>query len=63
MKTRGIEVCWIHDAVNVAVLIDPTTVASSSYIVDVALEGSYTRGTSRGWKKEAIRLSIGMPKN
>jgi len=62
MKTRGIDGCWIHDALSVAVLIDPNIVSMSPYVVDVALGGDFTRGSARRWKKDAIRLTVGMPK-
>ncbi len=61
MQTRHIPGCWIHDALCVAYLIDPSFITSNPYIVDVALQGDYTRGSSRRWKPDTLRLTIGMP--
>lgn len=61
MQTRHIPGCWIHDVLCVAYLIDPTFMVSQEYVVDVALEGAYTRGSSRRWKKDGLRLTVGMP--
>lgn len=63
MKTRHIPGCWIHDAVSVALLIDPSIVTTAPYRVDIALEGAFTRGSSRRWKEDALRLTVGMPKD
>lgn len=61
MQTRHIPGCWIHDVLCVAYLIDSSLITSNSYIVDVALEGDYTRGSSRRWKPNELRLVVGMP--
>ncbi|WP_392558974.1 nucleoside hydrolase [Orbus mooreae] len=61
MQTRHIPGCWIHDVLCVAYLIDPSFITSNSYIVDVALQGDYTRGSSRRWKPDGLRLTVGMP--
>lgn len=61
MTTRKISGCWIHDVLCVAQLIDPDMVTGDKYIVDVALQGDYIRGSSRKWKKDTVRLTVGMP--
>lgn len=61
MQTRHIPGCWIHDVLCVAYLIDSSLVTSNSYVVDVALQGDYTRGSSRRWKPNELRLVVGMP--
>lgn len=61
IATRKINGCWIHDVLCVAQLIAPDIVTGDKYIVDVALEGDYIRGSSRKWKKDTVRLKVGMP--
>lgn len=59
--TRQLPGCWIHDALVVAWLLEPDLVTTQNYFVDVALEGSVTRGSSRRWRPDSLRLALGMP--
>lgn len=34
---------------------------TAEYYVDVALEGAMTRGSSRRWQSDSLRLAVGMP--
>lgn len=63
IKTRHISGSWIHDAVCVALLIDPDLVTTEPYRVDVALEGKYLRGSSRRWKPDNLKLTVGQPED
>lgn len=63
IKTRQIGGSWIHDAVCVALLIDPHLVATESYRVEVVLEGNFTRGSSRRWKADGLKLAVAQPKD
>ncbi|MGO2568217.1 MAG: nucleoside hydrolase [Serratia proteamaculans] len=59
--TRHLPGCWIHDALVIAWLLEPQLVTTEEYFVDVALEGAMTRGSSRRWRPESLRLTVGMP--
>ncbi|WP_346826382.1 nucleoside hydrolase [Serratia inhibens] len=60
-QTRHLPGCWIHDALVIAWLLEPQLVTSAEYYVDVALEGAMTRGSSRRWRPDGLRLTVGMP--
>ncbi|MGO2367874.1 MAG: nucleoside hydrolase [Serratia sp. (in: enterobacteria)] len=59
--TRHLPGCWIHDALVIAWLLEPALVTTEEYFVDVALEGAMTRGSSRRWRPDSLRLTVGMP--
>lgn len=60
-RTRYLPGCWIHDALVIAWLLEPQLVTTEEYFVDVAVEGAITRGSSRRWKPDSLRLTVGMP--
>lgn len=60
-RIRHLPGCWIHDALVIAWLLEPQLVTTEKYFVDVALEGAMTRGSSRRWKPDSLRLTVGMP--
>ncbi|CAI1602038.1 Uncharacterised protein [Serratia quinivorans] len=45
----------------IAWLLEPQLVTTEEYFVDVALEGAMTRGSSRRWRPQSLRLTVGMP--
>lgn len=45
----------------IAWLLDPGLATTEDYYVDVALEGAITRGSSRRWRPESPRLTVGKP--
>ena len=51
----------IHDALVIARLLAPQLVTTEMFHVDVALEGALTRGSSRRWRPDSLRLTVGMP--
>ncbi|CDH31517.1 nucleoside hydrolase [Xenorhabdus bovienii] len=57
IKTRGLEGCWIHDALTVAWLIDRTIVTSTQNYVDVVLEGA-DRGMTCFYEPESASFNI-----
>lgn len=59
--TRHLPGCWIHDALVIAWLLAPQLVTTEMFHVDVALEGALTRGSSRRWRPDSLRLTVGMP--
>lgn len=59
--TRNLPGCWIHDALVIAWLLEPGLVTTADYYVDVALAGDVTRGSSRRWRPNSLRLAVGMP--
>ncbi|MBZ0047308.1 nucleoside hydrolase [Serratia sp. EWG9] len=59
--TRRLPGCWIHDALVIAWLLAPQLVTTEMFHVDVALEGALTRGSSRRWRPDSLRLTVGMP--
>ncbi len=59
--TRRLPGCWIHDALVIAWLLEPQLVTTEMFHVDVALEGALTRGSSRRWRPDSLRLTVGMP--
>jgi len=60
MQTRQLPGCWIHDALTVAWLIDPTLVSTVQDYVDVSLSG-LTRGKSCRYGPQSLRLAVNMP--
>jgi inosine-uridine nucleoside N-ribohydrolase len=48
-RTRGLEGSWVHDAVAVAALIDPSIIATREYYVDVELAVGNARGKALRW--------------
>ncbi|MEB6334082.1 nucleoside hydrolase [Serratia rhizosphaerae] len=59
--TRQLPGCWIHDVLTIAWLLEPQLVTTAEYLVDVALEGGVTRGSSRRWRPGGLKLAVGMP--
>lgn len=60
MKTRGLPGCWIHDALTIAWLLDPSLTTSAEDYVDVALEG-VARGMTCRYGPRHLRLNVGVP--
>lgn len=55
--TRGIEGCWIHDALAVALLVDRSVATSRRYVVDVELAPGLSRGRSIRWTPGRLQSS------
>ncbi|MFQ6075532.1 MAG: nucleoside hydrolase [Candidatus Bathyarchaeia archaeon] len=53
-RLRGIEGCWMHDPLAVAVAIDPTLVTTERMFVDVETRGEITSGQTVGYAGKAL---------
>lgn len=60
MQTRGLPGCWIHDALTIAWLLDPSLTTVVEDYVDVSLDG-LTRGMTCRYGREGLRLEVGIP--
>lgn len=57
ISTRGLGGCWIHDALVIAWLLDPSVATSTQYYTDVELRVGRTRGKT--WRyKQPLRLDV-----
>ncbi|MBK4715257.1 MULTISPECIES: nucleoside hydrolase [Tenebrionibacter/Tenebrionicola group] len=61
MRTRGLPGCWIHDALTIAWLLDPTLCDSESDYLDVALEG-VARGATCRYGKLRVNVGVAAPR-
>lgn len=53
-RLRGIEGCWMHDPLALAVAIDPALVRTEGMFVDVETRGEITRGQTVGYAGKAL---------
>lgn len=60
MQTRHLPGCWIHDALTVAWLLDPSLATMEEDYLDVSLEG-ITRGMTCRYGRDTLRLNVGIP--
>ncbi|WP_315928225.1 nucleoside hydrolase [Mesorhizobium sp. SP-1A] len=60
MRTRNLPGCWIHDALTVAWLLDPSLATGIDDYVDVALDG-VARGVTCRYGPDNLRLAVGVP--
>lgn len=59
MNTRGLPGCWIHDALVIAWLLDPSVATSAQFHADVELRPGRTRG--KAWRyRHPLRLDVGI---
>ncbi|WP_075182666.1 nucleoside hydrolase [Pantoea sp. 1.19] len=59
MQTRQLPGCWIHDALAVAWLLDPSLVERAAFQVGIDLHAGPTRG--RSWRvRHPLRLDVGI---
>ncbi|WP_435928477.1 nucleoside hydrolase [Dryocola sp. BD613] len=57
MQTRRLPGCWIHDVVNIALLLEPKLVTWAEDYVDVSLSG-LTRGVTCRYGPEHLKLAV-----
>jgi inosine-uridine nucleoside N-ribohydrolase len=60
MQTRNLPGCWIHDALTIAWLLDPSLAATTEDYLDVSLEG-ISRGMTCRYGRDTLRLDVGIP--
>lgn len=60
MQTRNLPGCWIHDALTVAWLLEPSLATMEEDYLDVSLEG-ITRGMTCRYGRDTLRLNVGIP--
>jgi|SRR5450830_478957 len=57
ISTRNLAGCWIHDALVIAWLLDPSVATSAQYHADVELHAGRSRGKT--WRyKQPLRLEV-----